>query len=53
MSEQEFDLEKFEKASYGEQLEMLMQKARAEKDIWMMLVIQDKLDELRKEKEFS
>lgn len=32
---------------------MLMLKARAENDIWMMLVIQDKLDELRKEKEFS
>jgi len=38
-------MEKFEKASYREQLKMLMDKAHREKDIFAMLVIRDKMKE--------
>lgn len=48
MSEQKFDIEKFKKAPYREQLKMLMEKARAEKDIYAMLVIHGKMKEIEK-----
>ena len=43
MSEQKFDLEKFRKASYLEQLKMLIDKAQREHDIFAMMRINDEL----------
>jgi len=38
---------------YREQLKVLMEEARKEKDIWLMLVIDEKTRESKKEKHLS
>ena len=39
------ELEKFKELPYKEQLKILMEEARKKKDIWLILVINDKMKE--------
>ncbi|MDH5376456.1 MAG: hypothetical protein OEW95_11705 [Candidatus Bathyarchaeota archaeon] len=43
------DVEEFRKLPYAEQLKVLMEEARKANDIYAMLIIDDKMKELRKE----
>jgi len=39
------DEEKFKQLSYSEQLQVLMAEARQNKDIWLMLLLDEKIKE--------
>ncbi len=44
------DEESFKQLPYPEQLKVLMKEAQAKKDIWLMLLINDEMKKLRREK---